>query len=72
VRRHAREQGQPLELRTGRIAVDRQEVVEVRDPVVAELLAAGPEVAVVVEARVLRPGVDPEADVVAEDQVCAQ
>jgi hypothetical protein len=77
VRRHAGEKGQSLELRTGRIAVDRIEVVEVRDPVVPKLLTAEPEVAIVLEARVLRSGVDAEADVVAEDlhapaQVCAQ
>jgi hypothetical protein len=77
VGRHAGEQGQPLELRTGRIAADRIKVVEVRDPVVSELLAPDPEVPIVVESRVLRSGVDSEPDVAAEDlhartQVCAQ
>src|ERR671910_32917 len=67
VRRHRGQQRQALELRAGRVTVDGVEVVEVRDPVVAEFLGAQPELAVVVVARVLRAGVDAEADGVTED-----
>src|SRR5215208_537735 len=54
VRRHGRQQRQALELRPRRVRMDRIEVVEVRYPVVAELLAPEPQLTVVVEARVLR------------------
>jgi hypothetical protein len=42
VSRHRGEQRQPLELRPARVRMDRIEVVEVRDPVVPELLAPEP------------------------------
>ena len=68
VRRHRGQQRQALELGTRRVGVDRIEVVEVRYPVVAELLAAQPAVAIVLEARVLRPEWTPNR--IASPKIC--
>ena len=55
LRRHCGEKRQALELGPGYVAGQRQEVVEVRHPLEAELLAANPDVPVVLVARVLGP-----------------
>ena len=61
VRRHCREQRHALEARAGRVALDRQEMVERGRPVESELLGSPPELEIAGEVRVLLSGVDAEA-----------
>ncbi len=66
VRCHRRHHRRPLEARTIGVADYRPEVVEHRDPVVAELLAPPPELEAALESRVLRARVDAEANPIPE------
>src|SRR5256885_11233282 len=61
-RSHRRHHRGTLEARASRVTDDRHEMVEHRQPVVAELLAPPPELEATLEARVFRARVNAEAD----------
>lgn len=68
VRRHRRHHRGTFEAGTVGVADNRHEVIEHREPVVAELLAPPPELEASLESCVLRTRVDAEADLIAEQR----
>ncbi len=67
LRGESRKQRRAFEARAARVGEDREEVVEDRDPVVAERLGGLPELDVIVERRVLLAGVNAEPNLTPKD-----